>query len=132
MAILDALKDDLNTPAAIAELHHLEARARSNDMPADAAAELVGSLLLLGFDRAVDHVKADDGLRNELVKSFRDESARELGLDPAHIDALVTERTLARKQRKFAESDRIRDELKTMGIELEDHKDGTTTWKVKR
>lgn len=132
MAILDALKDDLNTPAAIAELHHLAARARSNDMPADAAAELVGSLLLLGFDRAVDHVKADDGLRNELVKSFRDESARELGLDPAHIDALVTERTLARKQRKFAESDRIRDELKAMGIELEDHKDGTTTWKVKR
>ena len=134
-AILDALKDDLNTPAAIAELHQLAARARSsspNDMPADAAAELVGSLLLLGFDRAVDHVKADNGLHDELVKSFRDESARALGLDAVDIDALVSKRILARKLKKFADSDRIRDELKAMGIELEDHKDGTTTWKVVR
>ncbi len=134
-AILDALKDDLNTPAAIAELHQLAARARSsspNDMPADAAAELVGSLLLLGFDRAVDHVKADNGLHDELVKSFRDKSARALGLDAVDIDALVSKRILARKLKKFADSDRIRDELKAMGIELEDHKDGTTTWKVVR
>jgi cysteinyl-tRNA synthetase len=101
-------------------------------MPADAAAELVGSLLLLGFDRAVDHVKADNGLHDELVKSFRDESARALGLDAVDIDALVSKRILARKLKKFADSDRIRDELKAMGIELEDHKDGTTTWKVVR
>src|SRR5262249_7229341 len=50
-AILDALRDDLNTPAAIAELHQLAGGS------ADAADELVGSLLLLGFERAVDHVK---------------------------------------------------------------------------
>jgi cysteinyl-tRNA synthetase len=134
-AILDALKDDLNTPAAIAELHQLSARATSSsggDMPADAAAELVGSLLLLGFDRAVDHVKADNSLRDGLVKSFDEASARELGLDPARIDALVAKRTAARKAKKFAESDRIRDELKAMGVELEDYKDGTTTWKVTR
>ena len=56
-AVLAALADDLNTPAAMTELHRLAARARStssDDLPADAAAELVGSLLLLGFDRAVD------------------------------------------------------------------------------
>ena len=32
----------------------------------------------------------------------------------------------------FKEADRIRDELRAMGIELEDKKDGTTTWRVKR
>jgi cysteinyl-tRNA synthetase len=134
-AILDALKDDLNTPAAIAKLHQLSARATSslgNDMPADAAAELVGSLLLLGFDRAVDHVKADSKLRDSLIKSFDEISARERGLDPGHIDVLVAKRTAARKAKKFAESDRMRDELTAIGVELEDHKDGTTTWKVKR
>ncbi len=50
--VLAALADDLNTPEAMAELHRLAARARStssDDLPADAAAELVGSLLLLGF-----------------------------------------------------------------------------------
>ena len=43
---------------------------------------------------------------------------------------LIDERNAARKAKNFKEADRIRDELKAMGIELEDHKDGTTTWKV--
>src|SRR6185503_4202113 len=69
-AVVTALKDDLNTPAALAELHQLSKRARSGDSPADAAEELVGSLLLLGFDRAVDHVKADNSVHDDVVRAF--------------------------------------------------------------
>jgi len=50
----------------------------------------------------------------------------------ARIHKLIEARDAARKAKNFTESDRIRDELKAMGIELEDHKDGTTTWKMKR
>jgi len=53
-------------------------------------------------------------------------------LDPIQLDALVTARNAARKVKNFKEADRIRDELKAMGVELEDKKDGTTLWKVKR
>ena len=35
-------------------------------------------------------------------------------------------RNAARKAKNFKEADRIRDELKAMGVELEDKKDGTT------
>ena len=45
--------------------------------------------------------------------------------------ALIDARNAARKAKDFKESDRIRDELNAMGIELEDLKDGTK-WKVKR
>src|SRR5712691_6695571 len=92
-AFLAALNDDLNTPAAIAELHRLSIRARSSsadDMPADAAAELVGSLLLLGFEKAVDHVRADDSLREDIVsayREFRNKAVREAGLDPSDIES---------------------------------------------
>jgi cysteinyl-tRNA synthetase len=48
------------------------------------------------------------------------------------IQDLVDARNAARRARNFKESDRIRDELAAMGIELEDKKDGTTTWRVKR
>jgi cysteinyl-tRNA synthetase len=48
------------------------------------------------------------------------------------IDDLITERNAARKAKNFKESDRIRDELKSMGVELDDHKDGTSTLKVAR
>jgi cysteinyl-tRNA synthetase len=53
-------------------------------------------------------------------------------LDEKKIGELVLARKAARNAKNFSESDRIRDELKAMGIELEDHKDGTTTWKVSR
>jgi cysteinyl-tRNA synthetase len=127
--VLEALADDLNTPSVIAELHRLAARARSS---ADAADELVGSLLLLGFGRAVDHVKADDSVREDAIRTFYEVSAREAGLDPAKIVALIDARNAARKAKNFKEADRIRGELHAMGIELEDRKDGTTDWKVKR
>jgi cysteinyl-tRNA synthetase len=136
-AVVTALKDDLNTPAALAELHQLSKRARSGDSPADAAEELVGSLLLLGFDRAVDHVKADNSVHDDVVRAFHEVSAREMGLDPATIDSLVSQRYAARKAKNFKEADRIRDELAGMGIQLKDSKDPATgeirtTWEVKR
>jgi cysteinyl-tRNA synthetase len=53
------------------------------------------------------------------------------GIDASKIERLIDERNAARKAKNFKESDRIRDELNAMGIELEDHKDGTATWKVK-
>jgi cysteinyl-tRNA synthetase len=48
------------------------------------------------------------------------------------IDELIELRLAARAAKNWQESDRIRDELATMGIALKDNKDGTTTWEVKR
>jgi cysteinyl-tRNA synthetase len=44
---------------------------------------------------------------------------------------MISARNAARKAKNFAESDRIRDELATMGVVLKDSKDGTT-WEVAR
>ncbi len=51
-------------------------------------------------------------------------------LSDAEIDALVAERTLAKKQRNFGRADAIRNELLEKGILLEDSKDGVR-WKRK-
>jgi cysteinyl-tRNA synthetase len=53
-----------------------------------------------------------------------------LSFSDADIDALVAERTLAKKQRNFARADAIRNELLEKGIILEDSKDGVR-WKRK-
>jgi cysteinyl-tRNA synthetase len=49
-------------------------------------------------------------------------------LDTEAIDALVAERTLAKKQRNFARADQIRKELDEKGIVIEDTKEGVR-WK---
>jgi cysteinyl-tRNA synthetase len=55
--------------------------------------------------------------------------ARQALTDEA-IDALVAERTLAKKQRNFGRADQIRNELAEKGIVIEDSKDGVR-WKRK-
>jgi cysteinyl-tRNA synthetase len=52
------------------------------------------------------------------------------GLTDEAIDALVVERTLAKRQRNFARADQIRNELAEKGVVLEDSKDGVR-WKRK-
>ncbi|MFS8836587.1 class I tRNA ligase family protein, partial [Synechococcus sp. WC101] len=49
-------------------------------------------------------------------------------LEDARIEELVAQRTAARKAKNFAEADRIREQLKALGITLIDQKDGTTRW----
>jgi cysteinyl-tRNA synthetase len=44
---------------------------------------------------------------------------------------LIADRTAARARKDFGESDRIRDQLATMGIVIKDSKEGTT-WEVAR
>jgi cysteinyl-tRNA synthetase len=61
----------------------------------------------------------------EVLETFGADS-----LSDADIDALVAERTLAKKQRNFARADAIRNELLEKGILLEDSKEGVR-WKRK-
>jgi cysteinyl-tRNA synthetase len=116
-AVLEALLDDLNTPKAIAELHALRSRATHGARQPELD-ELAASLRLLGF---LQETKAQWQTRKRSAP----------GIDVAKVEALVAARTRARKARNFAESDRIRDELKQMGVVLHDTKDGTT-WEIAR
>jgi cysteinyl-tRNA synthetase len=55
----------------------------------------------------------------------------------AEIEGLIASRLAARKARNWAEADRIRGELSTMGISLKDAKNSVTgeietTWEIAR
>jgi cysteinyl-tRNA synthetase len=131
--VIRALGDDLNTSAVVTELYRLANAARSpspSDLPADAANELAGSLQLLGFNKAIDHIRSDD-IRGDIGRTYQEVAAREKGLDPGQLDGLLRSRAEARARKDFRESDRIRDELAAMGVVIKDSKDGTT-WEIAR
>ncbi len=117
-----ALADDLNTPEAITHLRRLYSEA--NDGVAYAGARLAACGKLLGL------FQHDLGAWNGWVPASA-------GIDELKVHRLIKDRLAARAAKNWAESDRIRDELVAMGIQIMDAKDPvtgelSTKWEVKR
>jgi len=112
----EALKDDLNTPQALAVLH--EALSALNKADGDAAVRK-GELLAGAQYLGLLYQDPEDWFKWQPPKAGG-------GIDDGAIEALIEERTRARKAKDFAASDRIRDELAEQGVLLEDGPEGTT------
>lgn len=114
---LKALKDDVNTPKAIARLHILFKTAKTDPEIASiftASAQILGLLL--------PENKISQGYRKAVKPKT---SMMNNSLD-AEIQALILERNEARKTKNFSRSDEIRDMLADKGIKLIDGPNGTT------
>ncbi|HEY7870411.1 MAG TPA: cysteine--tRNA ligase [Methylomirabilota bacterium] len=117
-----AMDDDFNTPQALGVLFDLArllhgAREQVAQGTSGAGAFLLGVGELVMLARSLGLLEA---------------ARREVAVDPqrkARIESLVYLRQEARRQRDFAEADRLREELARLGVILEDTRDGTT-WKL--
>ena len=113
---VNALNGDLNTSLAITAVYDV-LKAKTTDATKLAALEDFDRVLSLNLVSAA----------KLLQKKEAEEAATTA--DP-EIDALVAARTAAKKEKNFAEADRIRDELKVRGIEIIDTPQGTKWRKV--
>ena len=121
------LLDDFNTPRALASLFEVAGLVNATRDGHRDAADLTPARyagLLAEFERLVGEVLGltDDRAGGEAP-----------GADPgapdrlgALVELLIGLRARSRADRDYAMSDRIRDELAALGIELQDGKDGTT------
>ena len=113
--ILSALKDDINTPKAISELHQLFKNCSKEDVLS--IKKFLNSARLLGLMLCSP-------------KEWMEWNVRENNLDEIKINELIEKRNLLRDQGNYNDADKIRNQLDELGIILED-RDGKTSWKQK-
>ena len=111
----ETLLDDLNTPGYIAKIHELYNDANKGDEEKK-----------LKFNQACKLI----GLFNISKKEWESLKKRKISVPESYITKKIEERTKAKNNGNFALADKIRDELSSKGIMIEDQK-GKTIWKVK-
>ncbi|MDL1919808.1 cysteine--tRNA ligase [Chloroflexi bacterium CFX5] len=111
---MEALDNDFNTAGAVAALFELSRFINTGRDNGATAGQL---------QPAQDVFKRLAGVLGLKLEEKKGSSEQE-----AQVNALIAERTEARKLKQWKRSDEIRDQLKEMGVVIEDGKDGTT-WK---
>lgn len=117
-ALLDAMSDDLNISVALSTIDEMITKANelldinNNDKNVKREAlsniEFIGELLGFGYKNPFAYFQL--GLEPQLAKK---------------IDTLIEQRTNAKLEKNFELADKIRDELKTMDINIMDTTNGT-------
>ena len=137
-----SLENDLNTAEARAPIFDL---VRAANTAMDEGRFFLGDRdavvkVLKDFDRVFDVMEDNDTELTRQAVDWAEENGRRaeiapelrarMALSDAEIDALVEERTRAKKMRNFGRADAIRAELAEKGVVIEDSKDGVR-WKRK-
>lgn len=119
-----AMNDDLNTPIVIG---HLFDACRTINSIVDGK-ETISSDALEALQRLF-HTFCFDllGLKEEVGN----ENGREEAFGKV-VDLLLEQRKKAKANKDWATADQIRDELKNLGFDIMDTKDGSFTWKLNK
>lgn len=113
----DAMDDDFNTPIALSvlfdvahEINRLK-ESREFEQATAYAAQLKSMSVVFGILQS----DPEEFLRGDVSLEFA-----------AQVESLIAKRNLARAERNWAGADQIRDELKAMGVLIEDGANGTS------
>lgn len=113
---VEVMSDDLNTPDALTVLFDI-AKFANTKLDENSSKQMVEEVLNLFL-----RLEAVLGLEN------RKKSADDL--DVEKIEAMVKERSEAKKNKDYAKADQIRDELLQMGVTVKDTREGSK-WEIK-
>ena len=100
--VLEALHDDLNTPKALAEIFSISKNISKSKNKDDLVKSLVGSANLIGL---LKHKSIDKMPKQKLTKE---------------IKSLIKQREIARQNKDYKESDKLREILLGLGVEIND------------
>jgi len=115
----ESLCDDLNTPGALGQLNILVNKLQSVDdgNKMEILSKIYSGAKLLG-------------ILNKSPNEWLGYNNQSDDIDLNKIEQLISDRNKFRSEKNYQKSDEIRDELKSIGIEIEDTSDGTKWRKI--
>jgi cysteinyl-tRNA synthetase len=129
-AFSDAMNDDFNSAKAMAAVFDT---VKKGNKALDQASDRPDETVLTELAQIRTDMAAIAGILGIFLETpsawfaaKKDKGMAEMTVTPEQVEALIAERTQARKDKNFARADEIRDQLQDMNIILEDGAAGTT------
>ncbi len=121
----EAMDDDFNTSVALSHVFEIAKKLRSerNSLLHSGKTETSSEVLFAEW-QALSYMTNSLGF----VANISDREVIEENISEEQIEDLIEQRIEAKKAKNYREGDRLRDNLKSLGITLIDQKDGTTRW----
>ena len=124
----DAMDEDMNTPQALATI--FDQIRETNKFISVNKDEL--STIYAEIEKSYESLKRKIGnvfgIEIEMENYAKEEDGENMELTKKLIELLIKLRSEARSEKNFKLSDEIRDELKVLGVEIKDNRDGTTDY----
>ena len=123
-----AMDEDMNTPQALATIFDQIRETNKFISTNENEFSTIYSEIKKSYDSLKQKIENVFGIVIETENSMKEEESENMELTKKLIELLIKLRSEARNEKNFKLSDEIRDELKKLGVEIKDNRDGSTEY----
>ena len=126
----EAMDEDMNTPQALATIFDQIRETNKFISTNESEFSTIYYEIKKSYDSLKEKIENVFGIAIEVENAVKEEEAENMELTKKLIELLIKLRSEARSEKNFKLSDEIRDELKALGVEIKDNKDGSTDYNL--
>lgn len=126
----EAMDEDMNTPQALATIFDQIRETNKFISTNESEFSTIYYEIKKSYDSLKKKIENVFGIAIEIENAMKEEDGENMELTKKLIELLIKLRSEARSEKNFKLSDEIRDELKKLGVEIKDNKDGSTDYNL--
>ncbi|WP_036060354.1 cysteine--tRNA ligase [Leptotrichia wadei] len=126
----EAMDEDMNTPQALATIFDQIRETNKFISTNQSVFSTIYYEIKKSYDSLKEKIENVFGIALEAENAVKEEDGENMELTKKLIELLIKLRSEARSEKNFKLSDEIRDELKALGVEIKDNKDGSTDYNL--
>ena len=126
----EAMNEDMNTPQALATIFDQIRETNKFISTNENEFSTIYYEIKKSYESLKEKIENVFGIAIEVENAVKEEEGENMELTKKLIELLIKLRSEARSEKNFKLSDEIRDELKALGVEIKDNKDGSTDYNL--